>query len=177
MIDERFEPKGLDPATPSLHAAKQLADRREDAVVGSQRLLVSLLRAQGVYPKRKTLSAPNLPRKYKKRPTRKGANTWKARQRAREETFRIQGIVAGHFGLSIADMTKARGLKKLVEARQMAMYLARTTTTASYEDIGACFGGRDHTTIRHGFLAVEERLTYDIRVRRDVEMLRKRLAA
>jgi chromosomal replication initiator protein len=31
----------------------------------------------------------------------------------------------------------------------MAMYLARQLTDASLEDVGAHFGGRDHTTVMH----------------------------
>jgi chromosomal replication initiator protein len=39
--------------------------------------------------------------------------------------------------------------RTVVAARQIAMFLARVLTDASYPTIGAAFGGRDHTTVIH----------------------------
>jgi chromosomal replication initiator protein len=37
----------------------------------------------------------------------------------------------------------------LVHPRQIAMYLCRELTDASFPEIGRLFGGKDHTTIMH----------------------------
>jgi chromosomal replication initiator protein len=49
----------------------------------------------------------------------------------------------------IADLKSRRRSKTLVHPRQIAMYLCRELTDASYPEIGRHFGGKDHTTIIH----------------------------
>ncbi len=43
----------------------------------------------------------------------------------------------------------------LVEARQVAMTLAKYLTTRSYPEIGRLIGGRDHTTVIHAYRKYE----------------------
>lgn len=52
--------------------------------------------------------------------------------------------------------------------RQVAMYLARTETDASFPQIGKLLGGRDHTTILHGYEKINGLMERDEQVRRDV---------
>lgn len=47
--------------------------------------------------------------------------------------------------------------KKTVEARQVAMYLIRTLTNLSYEDIGEKFG-KDHSTVMHSTDKIENNM-------------------
>ena len=42
--------------------------------------------------------------------------------------------------------------KEIVLARHIAMYLMKKLTNRSLEQIGAFFGGKDHTTVLHGLL-------------------------
>jgi chromosomal replication initiator protein len=51
--------------------------------------------------------------------------------------------------------------RNVVLPRQVGMYLARQLTGLSLEQIGAYFGGRDHTTVLHACKKVEERLERD----------------
>lgn len=53
--------------------------------------------------------------------------------------------------MTITDLKSARRTADVVRARQIAMYLCRTMTTRSLPDIGRRMGGRDHTTVLHGF--------------------------
>jgi len=46
--------------------------------------------------------------------------------------------------------------------RQVGMYLARLLTGLSLEQIGAYFGGRDHSTVLHACRKVEQALTRDV---------------
>jgi chromosomal replication initiator protein len=55
------------------------------------------------------------------------------------------------------------------------MYLCKQHTTRSYPDIGRRFGGRDHTTVLHGVRKIEELLTQDEQIARDVEALTRKL--
>ena len=46
-----------------------------------------------------------------------------------------------------------------VEARQLAMFVARAATDLSYPELGRAFGGRDHTTVVHGVRRIEKLVT------------------
>jgi chromosomal replication initiator protein len=46
--------------------------------------------------------------------------------------------------------------RNIARPRQIAMYLARELTQTSLPDIGASFGGRDHTTVLHACRKVAE---------------------
>jgi len=48
--------------------------------------------------------------------------------------------------------------KAIAYPRQIAMYLARQLTDFSLPEIGAQFGGRDHTTVIHAYDKVENDL-------------------
>lgn len=63
----------------------------------------------------------------------------------------IQVLVAGVYGVTMADMLSLRKLKTIVKARMVAMYLCRTLTPHSLPEIGRRFGGRDHTTVLYAF--------------------------
>jgi chromosomal replication initiator protein len=61
----------------------------------------------------------------------------------------IQEAVAAWFHVKIADLKSRRRSKTLVHPRQIAMFLCRELTDASFPEIGRLFGGKDHTTIMH----------------------------
>ena len=61
----------------------------------------------------------------------------------------IQEAVAAWFHIKIADLKSRRRSKTLVHPRQIAMFLCRELTDASFPEIGRLFGGKDHTTIMH----------------------------
>ena len=56
-------------------------------------------------------------------------------------------VVAGQLNVKILDIKAHNKNKNLVQARQIAMYLARKLTKASFPDIGQKIGGRDHSTV------------------------------
>jgi chromosomal replication initiator protein len=77
----------------------------------------------------------------------------------------IQKAVASHYGLKVADLKSPKRLKALVLPRQLAMYLSRQLTSASYPDIGDRFGGKDHSTIIHAIKKIEKTLEEDLQLR------------
>lgn len=83
----------------------------------------------------------------------------------------IQTKVAEYFHLRRTDLTGKRRLGSVVRPRQIAMYLARQTTTMSLPEIGAQFGGRNHTTVIHACRAIEEKMASDAQMRDDVQTL------
>lgn len=89
----------------------------------------------------------------------------------------IARLVARHFGLKVSELKSPQRQRSLVAARSVAMYLARQLTSASLNEIGEYFGGRDHTTVLHGCRKTEKLLTRDIAVRQAVADVRRSLAS
>ena len=58
--------------------------------------------------------------------------------------------------------------RDIVWPRQVAMYLMREETTASLLQIGAALGGRDHTTIMHGWEKVNAEIKNNEQVRQEI---------
>lgn len=68
----------------------------------------------------------------------------------------IQHKVADYFGIKMDDLTGERRDQKFSYPRQIAMYLARELTNASFPDIGKEFGGKDHSTVMHACRKISE---------------------
>ncbi len=83
--------------------------------------------------------------------------------------------VAAHYGVELRTLQGRSRSQSVVLPRQVAMYLLREETGLSLVDIGQLLGGRDHTTVIHGFDKVTEELNSDARLRRDVATIRERL--
>lgn len=76
-------------------------------------------------------------------------------------TDNIKEIVAKQFNVSIHDLSGKRRTQNIAMARQVAMYLCRKHTARSFPEIGAIFGGRDHSTVIHAIKTVSDRLLSD----------------
>ena len=63
---------------------------------------------------------------------------------------------ATYFGLSVDEVTGTGRSRRLVSARQIAMYLCRELTDMPLIRIGEEFGGRDHTTVMHANKKISE---------------------
>lgn len=83
--------------------------------------------------------------------------------------------VAAHYGVELRALQGRSRSQSVVLPRQVAMYLLREETGLSLVDIGQLLGGRDHTTVIHGFDKVTEELNGDARLRRDIATIRERL--
>ena len=59
-------------------------------------------------------------------------------------------VVTKHFDVRLADIQSKKRSQSITEPRQICMYLARSLTKHSLEEIGGHLGGRDHTTVMHG---------------------------
>jgi len=85
--------------------------------------------------------------------------------------------VSTHFNIKISDIKSPKRLKAVVLPRQIAMYLARQLTTASYPEIGDRFGGKDHSTIIHAIRKIERLMEEDYQLRNTIENLRASLTS
>ena len=76
----------------------------------------------------------------------------------------ILKAVAEYYRLRGADLTSRSRKRSLVRPRQVGMALAKELTSCSLPEIGAAFGGRDHTTVLYACERVVE-------LRRDEETI------
>ena len=76
----------------------------------------------------------------------------------------VQKIVAGHFNISVEQMTSPSRASRVTWPRQVAIHLARDLTGESLPRIGQAFGGRNHATVMHACKRVSERLKSDQQV-------------
>jgi chromosomal replication initiator protein len=88
----------------------------------------------------------------------------------------IQKRVADHFQIRHSDMTSKRRPNNIAIPRQIAMFLARTLTKHSLQEIGDAFGGRDHGTVIHACKAVDNMCEQDASTRGSVEFLKAQLS-
>ena len=87
----------------------------------------------------------------------------------------IQRFVEEAYGITHEEMLSSSRVESLNVPRQIAMYLCRTMTDKSYPDLGKAFGGRDHTTILHGFKKIEKSMKEDPQVYNTLESIRARI--
>jgi len=74
------------------------------------------------------------------------------------------------------DLIRAKTRKQeVVNARQIAMYLAKELTNSSLKTIGLHFGGRDHSTVIHAYQTVEDSMNTDAKQKALVQQLRSKL--
>ncbi len=83
----------------------------------------------------------------------------------------IQKIVADFYKIKVADMYSTKRPKKIAEPRQIAMYLTKELTQKSLPEIGAHFGGRDHTTVLHACRKIAERKGNDTQLQHELHIL------
>jgi chromosomal replication initiator protein len=89
----------------------------------------------------------------------------------------IQRRVAETYDLRLADMSSKRRPANIALPRMVAMYLSRRLTTASLNEIGEAFGGRDHGTVLHANRTIEAKMKDDEKLRRIVNYLAEKLVA
>ncbi|MBV9310589.1 MAG: chromosomal replication initiator protein DnaA [Solirubrobacterales bacterium] len=89
----------------------------------------------------------------------------------------IQNAVAFHFGLSVKELVSPARSARLALPRQMAMYLARELASCSLIEIGAAFGGRNHTTVVHACAQVRKRATHDETFKAKLSAVREAITA
>jgi len=84
-------------------------------------------------------------------------------------------IVAKYFSLTKSDLIGADRKKEIMVPRQISMFLIREILNQSFESIGECFGGRNHTTVMHACNKVVNQMSIDQKLQRDINALKKEL--
>lgn len=87
----------------------------------------------------------------------------------------IQKTVADFYRIKLVDLLSKKRTRIIARPRQVAMCLARELTQLSLPEIGAAFGGRDHTTVLHACKTVENLRNIDTSFNSDFNILNQLL--
>jgi chromosomal replication initiator protein len=89
----------------------------------------------------------------------------------------IQKIVCEHYKVKISDLISAKRSRSIARPRQIAMALSKELTKHSLPEIGAAFGGRDHTTVLHATKKIKELRDEDTLINEDYNHLLRNLTS
>jgi chromosomal replication initiator protein len=67
----------------------------------------------------------------------------------------IQETTANHFSISLGELLSNRNVRRFSYPRQIAMYLCRSLTDLSYQEIGRSFGNKHHSTVLYAVKRLE----------------------
>jgi chromosomal replication initiator protein len=88
---------------------------------------------------------------------------------------KIQREVASYFSININEMLGKSRKKKVVMARQIAMYLSRYLTDKSLSDISKAFKRKDHSTILNAIEKVEKNIEKNRKFKLTLEFLKEKI--
>ncbi len=88
----------------------------------------------------------------------------------------IKDLVADYFNMPVEKLQSKTRKRSIVIARQLSMFLAKKLTNKSLKQIGAKFGGRDHSTVIYSCNAVQDMMDTDSMFKDTVQELEKRVS-
>ncbi len=88
---------------------------------------------------------------------------------------RIISEISGYYTVKRTEILGKRRHKSIALPRQVGMYLTRKYTRHSLEEVGAHFGGRDHTTVMHAVRTITKRSQEDESLHSDILAIESRL--
>ncbi|MEN6385239.1 MAG: chromosomal replication initiator protein DnaA, partial [Phycisphaerales bacterium] len=83
--------------------------------------------------------------------------------------------VTSYYDIRPADLLSKKRSQSITMPRQICMYLARSLTSHSLEEIGGHLGGRDHTTVMHACGKISEMEQADQKIQGQIAELTKRI--
>ncbi|MGH2484417.1 MAG: chromosomal replication initiator protein DnaA [Ktedonobacterales bacterium] len=87
----------------------------------------------------------------------------------------VLAAVADYYRMSTEDLCGKQRDKHIVVPRQIAMYLMRQETDASLLEVGQALGGRDHSTVLHGYEKISREVNENTTLRKEVLAIRQQL--
>jgi chromosomal replication initiator protein len=85
----------------------------------------------------------------------------------------IISVVSKAYNVKPADIKSKKKHKLYAQPRQVGMYLARDLTELSYPEIGAAFGGKDHSTVIYATRKIEKKMEQDHSLTSFIDGLKK----
>lgn len=95
-----------------------------------------------------------------------------------EKEITIESVAkatAQYFRVPLADLKSKGRNQDITKARHVAMYLARKIVNAKQQEIGAYFGGRDHSSVIHAVNTISDKVKTDSALSRDINAIESNL--
>ena len=89
----------------------------------------------------------------------------------------IQLEVSKYYNLQFHELCSKNRSRYISKPRQIAMFLSKQLTDASYPEIGKLFGGKDHATVIHGVNKIKVLSENDRKVKQDLDSITLSLKA
>ena len=83
--------------------------------------------------------------------------------------------VAKYYNISPNEILSKKRNKEIVIPRHVSMYLCRTMTDTALAEIGNIIGGRDHTTVIHGYENIEKELLTNEMLKSSIEEIKNKI--
>jgi chromosomal replication initiator protein len=87
----------------------------------------------------------------------------------------IQKVVSDYFNLPLELLKSKTRKREVVQARQIAMFFAKSLTKSSLASIGLQCGGKDHATVLHACRTVNNLLETDKKFRVYIDEIEKKI--
>ncbi len=87
----------------------------------------------------------------------------------------IMKSVADFYSIPVNDLIKRSRKKEIVRPRQIAMFLLREETKASFPEIGSKLGGRDHSTVIHAYEKIKKEEESEENTKQELTLIKERI--
>ena len=84
-------------------------------------------------------------------------------------------VVTEHFNISMDQMISRSRSSDIARPRQIAMFLCKTMTDSSLDEIGSFLGGRDHSTIIHGIKKIGDEYEVNENTKTLIDTIKKKI--
>ena len=99
------------------------------------------------------------------------------REKSKVTAKKVIEMISTQYGVSVTDMKSKKRQKKIVETRQIAMYLLKNNDELdlSLTAIGGLFGGKDHSTVISSIRKIDKKTKEDVAFKKEIEALNKKI--
>ena len=99
------------------------------------------------------------------------------REQSKVTAKKVIEMISTQYGVSVTDMKSKKRQKKIVETRQIAMYLLKNNDELdlSLTAIGGLFGGKDHSTVISSIRKIDKKTKEDVVFKKEIEALNKKI--
>lgn len=87
----------------------------------------------------------------------------------------IEDAVIGHFNIGRSELSSKKRTKAISLARQLTMYLTRTHTNFSYQQIGSHLGNKSHASVIFAIKKIDEQLKHDPQLKTIIERIKEKI--
>lgn len=96
-------------------------------------------------------------------------------QQASATPEKVLKAVGQFFNLTLQELLSPKRNREIVVPRQIAMYILRSDLAMTYPQIGKFLGGKDHTTIMHGYDVINREIARGNQLKEQIKIIKERI--